>query len=44
MWTDFIPGRSSEGNCWITEIELPLGVSAPGSRIGDIRVGRRWVI
>ena len=44
IWTDSIPGRASEGNCWITEVRVPLGVTAPGSKIGDVRVGRRWVI
>ena len=44
LWTDTIPGKASKGNCWITEVKIPLGVTAPGSRIGDIRVGRRFAI
>lgn len=43
VWTDSIPGRAA-GNCWITEMKIPLDTSAPGSRMGDIRVGRRWVV
>lgn len=43
VWTDSVIGKAA-GNCWITEMKVPLGVTAAGSRIGDIRVGRRWVI
>ncbi|KAL7522942.1 hypothetical protein ACHAWX_007678 [Stephanocyclus meneghinianus] len=43
IWTDSIAGRT-EGSCWISEVRVPLGITPPGSRIADIRVGRRWVI
>eukprot|EP00804_Cyclotella_cryptica_P001656 CCRYP_009033-RA/>CCRYP_009033-RA protein AED:0.24 eAED:0.24 QI:178/1/1/1/1/1/2/918/553 len=43
LWTDSITGRT-EGNCWVSEVRVPLGITSSGSRIADIRVGRRWVI
>ena len=44
VWRDGVHGKVTDGNCWITEVRVPLGFTAPGSRIGDIRIGRRWVI
>ena len=44
VWIDGVHGKVTGGNCWVTEVRAPLGFTAPGSRIGDIRIGRRWVM
>ena len=42
-WTDGVPGGAG-GSCWVTECRVPLGVTASGPLVADVRVGRRWVM